>query len=120
MPRDRPTLTPAHAVRARTESEFGAERSIEVRQVTKAAFEGDVEDPIPSGHEPKGRLAQAGTQDVLMWCGARETFEGAQEMIGAQTGITGHSMECPLRLRRPVERSDDASHACFRVHGRTI
>src|SRR5689334_582783 len=66
------------AIRARSDAEFRAKGTIEIRQIAEAAIQGDVEDPrwrgCPFGKPQRG-LPQARPQNVLMRSYARHAFE---------------------------------------------
>jgi hypothetical protein len=93
------------AVRARTQSELGAEGAVEIRDLAEAAVEGDIENPRGLGGEPKCGAAQAGAHKKLMGRHTGQRLEGAQEMVGTEPGLAGKAGKGKRSIRLPLDRT---------------
>src|ERR671912_2010682 len=110
----------AEPIRARTQGELGAKRPIEVRHISEATVERDIDNLVVAGYEPQRRFAQARAQHVLVRGDAGDTVEGSQEVVGAQTCLPRHLVERETGVWSLVERAHYSSDSRLRVDWRPV
>jgi len=86
------------AVGARTDPELGAERTVEIGNVAKAAIQRDLKNLGRFGSQPGGGFPQATPQQVLMGSQSSQSLKGTQEMITTQAGFACQGSETQIGI----------------------
>src|SRR5215472_716101 len=74
----------AGAMGARRDAKLSSKGAVEVRYITEAGIQGNIQDFFFVRRQARCRFAKAHAPDVLVGCDARDLLERAEEMVRAQ------------------------------------
>ena len=87
---------------------------IEIRHVSEARIQRNIEHLRRFEHQPRRRSAQPSAEDILVRRKPGELLKNSKEVVAAKSRLSGKRNESVLRLRTTLDHSTNSRDPCFR------
>jgi hypothetical protein len=101
----------------RGNAKLRAKGMIEIRHVSEARIQRNIEHPRRFQHQPRRRSAQPSAEDILVWRKPGELLKNPKEVVAVKSRLSGKRSESVLRIRTTLDHSNDSRDPCFRSEG---
>jgi hypothetical protein len=94
----------------RGNAKLRAKGMIEIRHVSEARIQRNIEHPRRFQHQPSA-------EDILVWRKPGELLKNPKEVVAVKSRLSGKRSESVLRIRTTLDHSNDSRDPCFRSEG---
>lgn len=98
----------------RADAKLGAESMIEIRHVSEAGIQCNVEHARGFQHQSRRRPAQPSAEDILVGRKPGELLKNPNEMVAAKFRLSGKRTEPVARIRMTFDHANDSCNARLR------
>ena len=102
------------AIRPRADTKLGTKGMIEIRHISEAGIQCNIDHSPRFRHQPDRRPAQPSAEDILVRAKASELVKHPKEVVAAKFRFSRKENEPVVRIRMTLDVSNDSRNARLR------